>query len=75
MEKKLNLTDKNGIEINHEDVIYNQSDYYRIFKRDDGEVEAISCTKGYLHDIKQEDLTEFKRIGTYIGNEHLFECD
>ena len=71
----MNLTDKNGVALNHDDVMFNGVHYFRLFDRENGEVEAIACTYGYMHDIKQEDLTDFERIGPYIGNEKLFECD
>lgn len=71
----MNLTDKNGIKINHDDVIYNGVHYFRIYDREDGEVEAISCTYGYMHNIKQSDLSDFECVGTYEGNENLFNCD
>jgi hypothetical protein len=69
------LHDKNGIKIQEDDVIYNGLDYYRIYTTDLNETEMLSCTNGYLHDIKQEYLKDFERIGTYLGNESLFECD
>jgi hypothetical protein len=71
----MNLFDKNGVALHHDDVMFDGVHYYRIYDKDDVEVEAISCTDGYMHDIKQEDITNFERIGTYVGNEKLFECD
>lgn len=70
------LTDKNGTVIREDDAIYNGKDYYRIYWNEkQPQVEAISCTNGYLHNITQEDLKQFERIGTYAENQHLFECD
>lgn len=71
----MNLFDKNGVALHHDDVMFDGVHYFRVYEKEDGEVEAIACTYGYLHDIKQENLAEFERVGTYAGNEKLFECD
>lgn len=67
------LTDKNGEPIKEDDVIYNGKDYYRIYwNSTQPQVEAISSTNGYMHEINQSDLQSFERIGTYAENEHVF---
>ncbi|MCW3109950.1 MAG: hypothetical protein JWQ09_4456 [Segetibacter sp.] len=81
MENKSMKNNKSlGLHANQEplsidDVIYDGKDYYRLYVRDNGEVTGISCTKGYILNIQQKDLENFVRIGTFKGNEHLFECD
>ena len=70
------LKDKNGTPVNAFDVIWDGKDYYQTFWDDVRlRVDAISCTKGYIHDISNETLKGFERIGTYKGHEYLFECD
>lgn len=71
-----NLVDNKGVLINEDSVIYNGKDYYRIYWNSrQPQVEAISCTNGYLHNITQDDLNHFELIGTYEDYKHLFECD
>lgn len=76
---KLGLADKNGLELNQDDILFNGNDYYRIYISKSipslGQVEMISCTKGYLHDIKQDDLKEFEYVGNIETHKHLLECD
>lgn len=40
-----------------------------------GTIEMIACTYGYVHDVKQSDLLNFKLIGATEDNLHLLECD
>lgn len=68
--------DKNGTQIHEDDVITDGNAYYRIYWNEkQPQVEAISCTHGYLHNLSQKDLAQFERIGSYAENEHLLECD
>lgn len=75
----LNLTDKNGIEIFEDDILFDGTDYHRIYTSESrptlGEIEMICCTLGYTHNIKQSDLISFERIGSFDENKHLLECD
>lgn len=70
------LTDKHGVKVRIDDVIYDNEDYYRVtWDAQRNEVRGLSCTAGYLHNIDQDTLAAFERIGRYKNNEHLFECD
>ena len=78
----LGLTDMKGEPLNQDDVIFNGVDYYRIYIKkepkspaDKPEIEAISCTNGYLHNIDQNVLGNFVRIGPFEKHRDLFECD
>lgn len=70
----IELKDKNGIQILHDDVVYDNKDYYRVCDKKN-ELYLLSCTNGYIHNITQEIMNDFLRIGTYLENKHLFECD
>lgn len=80
----LPFTDKFGQKIFNDDIICDNDwldskgriDYYRIYYNNShNQYEAISCTNGYLHNITQESLKEFKRIGTFEEFKYLLECD
>ena len=79
MKKLFNFNDKNGnlIEVGtteiDDDVLYNGEHYYRIYFAEDGSVEMIGY--GYIHNVTQEILNEFIRIGKYKDNEKLLEVD
>lgn len=71
-----NLIDKNGVKINEDDVVYNGEHYFRIYWNEkQPQVEAISPTYGYLHDLTQKDLSHFERIGTFNECEDLMRVD
>ena len=67
-----NLVDKNGQPISDDDVIFDGQDYFRIYWNPRfPQVEAISPTYGYLHNLSQDDLNKFERCGTFGECEHL----
>ncbi len=69
------LTDKNNIVLNHEDVIFNGITHHQFIDHNDGgEIYLLNCD-GYTHDITQEFLNDFERVGTFKELEHLFQCD
>jgi len=71
-----NLFDKHGTSINEDDVIFNGEHYFRIYwNKKQPQVEAISPTYGYLHNLSQKDLSTFERIGTFKECEHLLIVD
>lgn len=72
-EEKL-FTDKNGIVIKDDDVLFDGLTYWRYCE--DPELNRrylLSCTIGYEHDLTKIETME--RIGTFKGNEELFHCD
>ena len=70
-----NLFDKNGQRIYEDDVIYDGSDYYRIYWNPKfSQVEAIG-SGGYIHDLTQTGLSHFVRIGPFDENEELMIFD
>ena len=74
--QSLNLTDEQGQLISEDDVLAGKETYWRIYKRKaDNTIEMISCTNGYMHDITQDKLKGFKKIGTFEEHQKLFECD
>ena len=78
----LGLKDKNGIELPNECVIHGslagQTDkhYFNLFlNEEEGSVEMIACTYGYVHNVTLEDLINFEFVGLTKDNLHLLECD
>jgi len=70
------LVDKHGTSINEDDVIFNGEHYFRIYWNEkQPQVEAISPTHGYLHNLSQSDLSTFERIGTFVECEYLMFGD
>lgn len=70
------LLDRNGVQIHEDDVIYNGEHYFRIYWNEkQPQVEAISPTYGYLHNLTQEELSHFERIGSFIECEDLMQVD
>lgn len=70
------LLDKNGAHIHEDDVIYNGEHYFRIYWNEkQPQVEAISPTYGYLHELTPKDVSNFERIGTFEEAEHLMVVD
>ena len=71
-----NLVDKNGTSINEDDVIFNGEHYFRIYwNKKQPQVEAISPTYGYLHNLIPDDVAKFERAGTFEECEHLMAID
>jgi len=77
----LSLTDKNGIQIPVDSVIYGslpndtEKHYFNIGYGQDGSIEMIACTYGYVHNVRQPQLKDFEYIGLVKDNLHLLECD
>lgn len=72
----IDLTDKNGNIVNEDDVIFNGEHYFRIYwNTKQPQVEAISPTYGYLHELTKEDILQFERVGTFKEVEHLLVVD
>jgi hypothetical protein len=71
-----NLIDKQGQRIAEDDVIFDGNNYFRIYWNEkQPQVEAISPTYGYLHNLSQDELKNFERIGTFQECEHLMIVD
>lgn len=59
-----NLVDELGQNIQEDDVIFDGKNYFRIYYNEkQPQVEAISPTNGYLHNLSQDILKKFERIG------------
>lgn len=70
------LVGKNGQRIYEDDVIYDGKDYYRRYWNPRfPQVEAISPTNGYLHDLTQKDLSRFERTGPFEEHQELMIVD
>ncbi|MCS2891753.1 hypothetical protein NXY11_15665 [Parabacteroides faecis] len=68
--------DKKGSQIFEDDVLFNGEHYFRIYWNErQSQIEAISPTYGYLHNLTQEDLSHFERIGTFMECESLMIVD
>lgn len=70
------LIDKDGTSVKEDDVIFYGENYFRIYWNEkQPQVEAISPTYGYLHNLSQDEIKKFKRIGTFKECEHLMTVD
>lgn len=67
--------DKRKEKMKDDTVLYDGKVYWRYIESKVNGNYLLSCKMGYDHDVSQEHLSKFKIIGTYKGNEHLFECD
>lgn len=71
-----NLIDKYGHSLREDEVIFDGENYFRIYWNEkQPQVEAISPTYGYLHNLSQDELKKFERIGTFQECEHLMFGD
>lgn len=71
-----NLFDKNGAQIQEDDVVFDEQHYFRIYwNKQHPQVEAFSPTYGYLHNLTPCNVSKFKRIGTYEECENLLIVD
>lgn len=71
-----NLVDKYEQLIREDDVIFDGENYFRIYWNErQPQIEAISPTYGYLHNLSQDTLKIFERIGTFQECEHLLIVD
>lgn len=71
-----NLVDKQSQRINENDVIFDGDNHFRIYWNEkQPQVEAISPTYGYLHNLSQDELKNFERIGTFQECEYLMTVD
>ena len=72
----IDFPDKNGNIVNEDDVIFNGEHYFRIYwNTKQPQVEAISPTYGYLHELTKEDILQYERVGTFKEVEHLLVVD
>lgn len=76
------LKDKNGINIPMESIIYGslpneKGNHYFNFgiSPNDGSLEMVACTYGYVHNVTQNDVSNMEIIGLTKDNLHLLECD
>lgn len=70
------LLDKGGERVYEDDVVWDGTHYFRIYWNEkQPQVEAISPTYGYLHNLTSKDVSQFKRIGTFEEVEHLMIVD
>jgi len=73
------MIDKHGnqIEVGNDtiddDVLFDGKHYWRIYVAQDGSIEMVGF--GYLHNITQDALKDFERIGKYHDNDHLMVVD
>lgn len=82
---KLNpiLKDKNGVSIPVESIIYGslpnqvEKHYFNFgVSPNDGSLEMIACTLGYVHNVTQDDVSNMELIGPATGkNLDLLICD
>ena len=71
-----NLVDKQGQPIKGYDVIFDGKNYFRIYWNEkQPQDEATSSTYGYLHNLSQDALKNFERIGTFKDCERLLIVD
>lgn len=71
-----NLIDKYERSVQEDDVIFDGENYFRIYWNPrQPQVEAISPTYGYLHNLSQDVLKKYERIGTFQECEHLMFGD
>ena len=75
MKKPLCLTDKNGIPLSEDDVVYDGYHYYHIYTSGRLQFEMFSCSNGYIHSIQPGTMQYFERVGTFEECEHLMDCD
>lgn len=82
MDKKMDLKDKNGIDLPIDCIIHGslvgetKKHYFNLgLSPNDGSKEMYACTYGYIHNVKQADLINFEFIGLVKDNLHLLECD
>lgn len=73
--KELGLLDKVGARLFEDDVVYYGDHYYRLYLRENGEIEMFACTFGYEHDITPDKAAQFKRVGTFPDLKQLLACD
>lgn len=80
--KTLGLSDKNGVELPNDCIIYGslvgqtEKHYFNLgIRQSDGSIEMVASTYGYVHNVKQADLIDFELIGLTKDNLHLLECD
>lgn len=72
---ELPLKDKDGNQIFNEDVLFGENTYWSIWKIESRQIEMFACTFGYKHNVTQETIKDFKRMGDFETNKHLLECD
>ena len=56
-----------------DDVLFDGTHYWRIYEAEDGSVEMVGY--GYIHNVTQDILDSFERIGKYEENKHLLLVD
>ena len=62
----INLVDRNSNPVKEDDVTFNGEHYFRIYWNEkQPQVEAIIPIYGYLHNLSQDELNHFERIGTF----------
>jgi hypothetical protein len=86
--KKLNIQDKNGIELHQDSMIFgwlpdeteNERYFYRIdfsntfgVNEPENEITMLCREKGYEHNIKQSDMINFSYVGQAEKLLHLFD--
>ena len=76
------LKDKNGVVIPMESIIYGslpkeaENHYFNFgVSPNDGSIEMVACTYGYVHNVTQNDVSNMELVGSTKDNLHLLECD
>lgn len=67
------LVDKSGNSINNDDVLFDGENHWRIYCTNNGTVEMVG--RGYIHNVTQNELSQFIRIGSFSENSHLMVID
>ena len=76
------LKDKKGVNIPMESIIYGslpndtENHYFNFgVSPNDGSIEMVACTYGYVHNVTQNDVSNMELVGSTKDNLHLLECD
>lgn len=64
-----------GVPVKDDDVLFDGKVHHRYCENTPNGTYLLSCETGYTHDLTQEFISTLKNVGTFKGNEHLFECD
>lgn len=80
--KSLSLKDKNGVQLHEDCIIFgslpgqSEKHFFNIgLSPNDGSNEMVSCTYGYVHNVKQSDLLDFIYIGSVEQYSYCLDCD
>ena len=76
------LKDKKGVNIPMQSIIYGslpndtENHYFNFgVSPNDGSIEMVACTYGYVHNVTQNDVSNMELVGSTKDNLQLLECD